>query len=68
MLVGHVIFEIACGYEMTEIAPGESQYGDVKDERVKDILCYIFNTDQDGAFTSTIEKVRVQGLQSVDSL
>ena len=61
MRAGHVIFEIACGYELTEIAPGEGQYKDVKDERVKEILRLIFRTDQEGAFTSTIEQVRGQG-------
>ena len=55
-IAGHVIFEMACGYELTDLVPGEHQLRDVKDQRVRHILEYIFQS-QDGNFTATIEEV-----------
>ena len=55
-----MIFEIACGYELTEIAPSEAQYREMKEEKIREILQFIFQTDREGAFSSSIDQVRVQ--------
>lgn len=57
---GHVIFEMACGFELTEAVPGKEEVRAVKDNEVKDILSAIFHKNEEGSFTSSIEEVRVQ--------
>ena len=47
------MFEMSCGYELTQLRPGTAQYGIVSDSNVKEILEFIFT---DG-FTNTIEQV-----------
>lgn len=49
---------MSCGYEMTELAPGEGQYVDVKDRHVLQILQFIFQTEE-GNFAHSIWEVRV---------
>ena len=39
--IGHVIFEMAAGYELTQTCPGQADYMAV-DTRVKPVLEYIF--------------------------
>ncbi len=51
------MFEMACGYELTRLVPGEGEYRSVKDEVLKDVLRYIFNQDEEGRFTSSIKEV-----------
>ena len=53
---GHVMFEMICGFELTELCPSEQQYRDIKDRKLRDILEYIFLM-QDGAFIATIDEV-----------
>ena len=57
---GHVIFEMACGYELTTLVPGEQDYSAMPDSEVVDVLQVIFDRDEDGNFTSSIDQVRVQ--------
>ena len=38
---GHVVFEMAAGYELTRVRPGEAEYKTV-DKNVRPILKYIF--------------------------
>ena len=47
------MFEMSCGYELTQLRPGAAQYVTVGDSEVKQILDFIFT---DG-FTNTIERV-----------
>ena len=46
---------MSCGYELTQLKPGEEEYKSVKDPDVKEILQFIF---KDG-FPNTIEQVHV---------
>lgn len=57
---GHVIFEMASGYELTSLVPEERDYRSVKDEAVMDTLQVIFDRNEQGRFTSSIKKVCVQ--------
>ena len=58
MCAGHVIFEMACGYELTMLMPREQDYGVVRDKRVLDVLQTIFDRDNDGHFTTNIGEVK----------
>ena len=40
-LAGHVVFEMAAGYELTHLRPGPAEYNTVA-KKVKPILEYIF--------------------------
>ena len=55
IISGHLIFEMSCGYELTQLRPGEDDYKNVKDLDVKGILQYIFKED----FSNTIEQVKL---------
>ena len=46
---------MSCGYELTQLRPGEEEYKSVKDSDVKEILQFVF---KDG-FPNTIEQVHV---------
>ena len=50
-VVGHVLFEMACGYELTTMVPGEEDWRRVRDSAVLDVLQFIFLTDRKGRFT-----------------
>ena len=47
------MFEMGCGYELTQLRPGHSEYETVKDSDLKEILDFIFRE----GFTNTLEKV-----------
>ena len=49
---------MACGYELTTIAPTASDLRRVTDLSVLGILRYIFSTNTEGHFTCSIRKVR----------
>ena len=63
LCTGHVIFEMACGYELTHVSPVEQDYKSVKDRRVREILHVIFEMSEEGEFTSNIEDVSTVSLQ-----
>ena len=44
---------MSCGYELTQLRPGEEEYKSIKDQDIREILQYIF---KDG-FPNTIEQV-----------
>ena len=52
--VGHLVFEMSCGYELTQLCPGPNEYKSIIDSEVKEILEFIF---KDG-FPNGIEQVR----------
>ena len=57
-LFGHVVFEMCCGYELTELVPGEQHYADImKEQKLQQILHFIFQRNQDGTFAHTIKNV-----------
>ena len=51
--LGHLLFEMSCGYELTKLSPGDEEYESIKDSDVREILRYIFRDD----FSNSIEKV-----------
>ena len=51
--VGHLVFEMSCGYELTQLRPGRAEYDTVTDSAVKKILDFIFTDD----FANSIEEV-----------
>ena len=53
-MLGHLIFEMSCGFELTQLRPGEEEYKSVKDPDVKEILQFILKE----GFPNTIEQVR----------
>ena len=55
--LGHLIFEMSCGYELTQLRPGRAEYDTVGDHHVKAILDFIFTND----FTNNIEAVSKSG-------
>lgn len=56
-LIGHVIFEMACGCELTGLVPGQQEYRSVRDKSVRDVLQVIFQRNKKGRFTSSIKQV-----------
>ena len=52
-MLGHLVFEMSCGYELARLRPGPDEYKSIEDSEVKEILEFIFN---DG-FTNGIEQV-----------
>lgn len=54
---GCVIFEMACGYELTEVSPSKHDYESVKSEMIRDILIFIFRRNEQGRFLTTMEEV-----------
>ena len=59
---------MSCGYEMTELVPGERQYIDVKDKRVLQIMRFIFQTTEEGNFAHNIREVRVHAEFTLQNL
>ena len=59
---------MSCGYEMTELVPGEWQYIDVKDKRVLQIMRFIFQTTEEGNFAHSIREVRVHSEFTLQNL
>ena len=55
---GHVVFEMRCGYELTELVAGEQHYADIKDHSIQEVLEFIFSRNPDESFAHTIEQVR----------
>lgn len=53
MLLGHLLFEMCCGYELTTVSPRKQEYKSVQDKLLKTTLQYIF---EDG-FPHSIEEV-----------
>ena len=58
VLAGHVIFEMACGYELKTLVPTPEDLERVCDSSLLDVIHLIFHMDQQGRFTSSIDKVR----------
>lgn len=50
------MFEMACGYELSQLVPGEVEYKAVQDRAVRDILELIFEREG-GVFSSSLEQV-----------
>ena len=64
--IGHLIFEAACGCMLTTVEPSEEDWRKVTDPLVLSALKLIFQVDDQGCFTSTMEKVRCsQGVRNV---
>ena len=57
---GHLLFEMACGYELTSLVPGDQEYKSVKNEQVKLALQFVF---EDG-FPHSLEEVCRAAVQS----
>ena len=45
-ILGHLLFEMCCGYELTSVMPTEQDYKCAKKDDVKDILQFVFGEDQ----------------------
>lgn len=59
LYVGHVIFEMSCGYALSGLLPTEQDYRSVQDKRVLDVLQVIFEQDQNRMVAiAAIRKVR----------
>ncbi len=56
--LGHFVFELSCGYELDTVVPGKEDWSRVTDSALLDVLQFVFHTDQEGRFTSTIQTVR----------
>jgi len=54
---GHVLFEMACGYELPTLVPSKMDLDRVTDPALLDVLLLIFRLDCHGNFTSTLEQV-----------
>ena len=44
--LGHLLFEMCCGYELTSVVPTEQDYKSAKKDEVKAILEFVFKAQQ----------------------
>ena len=54
---GYVLFEMACGYELTPLVPGDTEYHSVREQEVKEVVQFIFSRTSEGQFSHNIHQV-----------
>ncbi len=53
------MFEMACGYELTQLVPDHHDYKAIKFKALKEVIEFIFRRNKKGRFLSTMEEVCV---------
>ena len=54
--LGHLVFEMSCGYELTMLCPDAKTYESIRDPEIKEILQFIL---KDG-FPNGLEQVIIR--------
>ena len=66
-VTGHVIFEMCTGREISTLTPSDSDYRDVKDRGVREVLKFIF-AQEDDEFIHGLNEVKSYKLRFCDKV